>query len=60
MANKCQSTLISKIINAFRSRYQISGEKNVFLSFDGERLSPESKIEETELSDMDTLEVYSR
>ncbi|CAD6585348.1 MAG: hypothetical protein ASARMPREDX12_001971 [Alectoria sarmentosa] len=51
------STLVSKIVNAFRCRYQIGGEKDVFLSFDGERLSPDSRIDETELSDMDALEV---
>ena len=38
----------------------MGGEKDIFLFFDGERLSPDSKIEETELSDMDTLEVVSR
>ena len=59
MADKRQSTLISKIVNAFRSQYQVGGEKDVFLSFDGERLSPDSRIEETEISDMDTLEAYN-
>ncbi|KAM0802858.1 ubiquitin-2 like Rad60 SUMO-like-domain-containing protein [Usnea florida] len=54
------STLVSKVVNAFRYEYQISGEKNVFLSFDGERLSPDIKIEETELSDMDTLDCWIR
>ena len=48
------------MVNAFRSQYQIGAEKDVFLSFDGERLSPNSRVEETELSDMDTLEVYCR
>ena len=60
MTNRFQSTLISKIVNAFRYEYQISGEKNVFLSFDGEQLSSDIKIEETELSDMDTLDCWIR
>ena len=49
---------MSKIVNAFRSRYHIGGEKDVFLSFDGEQLSLDSRIDETELCDMDSLEVY--
>ena len=32
----------------------------MFLSFDGERLSPDSRIVETEICDMDTVEVYCR
>ena len=49
---------MSRIVNVFRSQYQIGGERDVFLSFDGERLSLDSRIDETELSDMDSLEVY--
>lgn len=48
------------MVNAFRTEHQIEKDKEVFLSFDGERLSPEKKVEETELNDMDTLEVYCR
>ncbi|KAL2046054.1 hypothetical protein N7G274_001501 [Stereocaulon virgatum] len=51
------STLISKMINAFRSTNHIGDEKEVYLMFDGDKLSPESQVGDTELSDMDTLDV---
>ena len=53
-----QSTMISKICNAFRSQNQISPDKEVYLMFDGERLLDGGKIQDTELSDMDTLDVF--
>ena len=60
MANESQSTSISKIVNAFRSTHNLTPEKEVFLLFDGERLSPQTIIEETEISDMDHIDVYVR
>jgi hypothetical protein len=53
-----QSTVISRIVNAFRLDKKIDSDKEVFLSFDGERLADESKVEETELNDMDYVDVY--
>ena len=52
--------MISKVINAFRSQNQISMEQEVFLSFDGDRLQAQCKVEETELSDMDCIDVIIR
>ncbi|KAK4690952.1 hypothetical protein P7C71_g5943, partial [Lecanoromycetidae sp. Uapishka_2] len=52
-------TVIAKILNAFKSVNQVS-DKEVSLFFDGDKLSPHTKIEETELSDMDTLDVVVR
>lgn len=46
------------MINAFRSDRKIGADKEVFLSFDGERLPPESIVGKTELSDMDYVDVY--
>lgn len=37
---------------------EVGTDKEVFLSFDGERLAPEMKVGETELSDMDFIDVY--
>ena len=51
---------MSKMINAFRSSNNIPGEKEVYLMFDGDKLAPESQVSETELSDMDTLDVIVR
>ena len=45
------------MINAFRSTNHIGNEKEVYLLFDGDKLSPESQVGDTELSDMDTLDV---
>ena len=55
-----QETTISNIISAFRGSREIPPEKEVFLLFDGERLSPQCKVGETEISDMDYIEVYVR
>lgn len=52
--------MVSKICNAFRSQYQVAPDKVVYLIFDGEKLSDESKIGDTELSDMDTVDVFVR
>ena len=46
------------MITAFRSQNMISSEKEVNLMFDGEKLSPETQVGDTELSDMDTLDVF--
>ncbi|KAL9638831.1 MAG: hypothetical protein Q9164_001311 [Protoblastenia rupestris] len=50
--------IVKPILNAFRTTNGIQAEKDVFLQFDGESLSPQSKIEETEISDMDHIDVY--
>lgn len=59
-ADMVQATTICKIISAFRISNDIQPEKEVFLLFDGERLSPQCKVGETEISDMDKIEVYVR
>ncbi|TAQ83520.1 hypothetical protein B7494_g8160 [Chlorociboria aeruginascens] len=53
-------TLVQKVISAFRQAHEISDDKEISLHFDGDRLDPESKIEETELDDMDTVETHIR
>ncbi len=55
-----KATLISKIVNTFRKTHQIDGEKELCLMFDGDRLSPQGKVADTELSDMDYVDVYIR
>lgn len=58
MIDKQQSTFVSKMINAFRTQNEVSSEKEVNLMFDGEKLSPGTTVGDTELSDMDTLDVF--
>ncbi|KAL8713476.1 MAG: hypothetical protein Q9220_002338 [cf. Caloplaca sp. 1 TL-2023] len=52
------TTRMSRIVGAFRSDKKIEESREVFLSFDGDRLSAESQVQDTELSDMDYIDVY--
>lgn len=49
--------MVPKICNAFRSQNQIGAGKDVYLLFDGDRLPSNGKVGDTELGDMDTLDV---
>ena len=53
-----QTTPISRITNAFISAMKIEAGKEVFLSFDGERLTSESTVADTDLDDMDFVDCY--
>ncbi|KAL8807517.1 MAG: hypothetical protein Q9182_000682 [Xanthomendoza sp. 2 TL-2023] len=52
------TTRISRIVNAFKSDKKIDDSREVFLSFDGDRLTPETQVADTELNDMDYIDVY--
>ncbi|KAI9872999.1 MAG: hypothetical protein M1830_000953 [Pleopsidium flavum] len=52
------STLISKIVNAFRNAQKLEPVKEVYLIFDGERLEPGMTVGETDFSDMDYIDVH--
>lgn len=52
------NTTIQKIITAFCSGRDVPEGKSVSLYFDGDKLDPESVVEETELDNMDTVEVH--
>ncbi|MCJ1281956.1 hypothetical protein MMC26_001279 [Xylographa opegraphella] len=54
------TTLLSRMINAFRIEYNIDPGKEVYLVFDGDRLDPPIAVGDTELSDMDSIEVFIR
>jgi hypothetical protein len=51
-------TTIQKIIEAFRSAKDIPDDKEISLHFDGDKLDPEERVEDTELGDMDSVEVH--
>ena len=55
-----QSTTISQITNVFGSERNIDEHRFLHLMFDGERLDPEMTVAQTEISDMDNIEVYVR
>ena len=55
-----QTTPVSRMINAFRIEYKVDPGKEVYLVFDGDRLDPSNAVGDTELSDMDSIEVFVR
>lgn len=50
-------TQISRIIASFRSARHVPAEKDVYLLFDGERLDPNSCLEEHDITDLDLIDV---
>ncbi|MCJ1431795.1 hypothetical protein MMC27_001150 [Xylographa pallens] len=54
------TTLVSRMINAFRIEYKVDPGKEVYLVFDGDRLEAPTAVGDTELSDMDSIEVFIR
>lgn len=52
------TTTIAKMILAFSRARDIPPDKTVSVFFDGEKLDPESTAEDTDLDDMDTVEVH--
>ncbi|KAI4087129.1 MAG: hypothetical protein LQ344_007024 [Seirophora lacunosa] len=52
------TTSMSRIVSAFRTDKNIDSDREVFLSFDGDRLAPECQVGETELAEMDYVDVY--
>ena len=55
-----KSTTIARMIQAFRTAKEVTGDKQVFLQFDGDRLDPGVTVADTELGDMDHVDVYVR
>lgn len=55
---KFQNTKMAKLLKVFRLQYQLPEERTVTLMFDGERLDPETTIEQADIGDMDTIEAY--
>lgn len=51
------TTTFTELANAFRKKRGIAPDKDVFLMFDGERLEPGDKMEDSEVQDMDSIEV---
>ena len=49
---------MSHIIRAFRSANKLAADLDIHLHFDGEELDPDFAVSDTELSDMDYIDVY--
>jgi hypothetical protein len=54
------STMVQKLIDAFRQEKKIPDDKEISVHVDGDKLDPEDKIEDTELEDRDAVEVHIR
>ncbi|KAJ5678584.1 hypothetical protein N7462_006828 [Penicillium macrosclerotiorum] len=51
------TTLVSKLISAFRGHQNIPAAQNIVLLFDGDRLDPDACLEDYEVADLDMVEV---
>jgi hypothetical protein len=51
-------TTFGKITNAFRTKYKIPKDQRVTLIFDGEELDPSTEMKESEVEEMDVIEVH--
>jgi hypothetical protein len=54
------TTSVEKMCQAFRNEKSIPADKEIALYFDGDKLDPALRVEDSELADMDTVEVHIR
>ncbi|KAF2156766.1 hypothetical protein K461DRAFT_263769 [Myriangium duriaei CBS 260.36] len=54
------NTTCERIIGAFRRENKITPDRHLVLTFDGEAVEPEIQVKDTEIEDMDNLEVHVR
>ncbi|QIX00124.1 hypothetical protein AMS68_005641 [Peltaster fructicola] len=54
------TTTIAKIASAYKKRYKLDDDLTITLLFDGEELPSEQEVQETEVTDMDQIEVHFR
>ncbi|EMC91342.1 hypothetical protein BAUCODRAFT_143748 [Baudoinia panamericana UAMH 10762] len=52
------STSILKIVTACRAHFDVQKPRSLHLDFDGEMLDPEQTVAETEVADMDCIDVH--
>ncbi|KAI9884965.1 MAG: hypothetical protein M1823_003241 [Watsoniomyces obsoletus] len=52
------STKVSRIQSAFRQARKIEAERDVFLMFDGDKLGAEDTVGNTEISDLDHIDIH--
>jgi len=45
-------------VNAFRHANKVDSEKEVYILFEGERLEPNTAVEDAEIADLDSLDTY--
>ncbi|OCL06548.1 hypothetical protein AOQ84DRAFT_440760 [Glonium stellatum] len=52
------TSTFESIAHAYRVSLKIPSDKSIFLMFDGDRLDPEDTMENSEIEDMDSIEVH--
>jgi hypothetical protein len=50
-------TLVSKLISAFRDKHGIAMDQDLLIHFDGDRLDPDTQLQEHDIDDLDMLEI---
>ena len=53
-----QTTKFTQIINAFRRVRKPPTDKSIFLMFEGEKLQEEDAMQDSEVADLESLEVH--
>ncbi|KAG0651124.1 hypothetical protein D0Z07_2607 [Hyphodiscus hymeniophilus] len=54
------TTTFSKMVSAFRQSKDLPEEQQITLYFDGDKLDPNSMVEDVDLDDLDNIEVHVR
>ncbi|KAI9823236.1 MAG: hypothetical protein M1826_000249 [Phylliscum demangeonii] len=54
------TTIISRMQQAFRQARKVESTRDVFLMFDGEKLDPDRTVVQTDISDLDHIDVHVR
>lgn len=57
-ANLSQDTTFERIANNFRIVHKIPNDKQITLMWDGEALEPSDAVRDTEIEDMESVEVH--
>ncbi|KAK0258490.1 hypothetical protein B0A54_06044 [Friedmanniomyces endolithicus] len=52
------STTVAKIMAACKPQFDLAEGQSIYLDFDGERLQPGQTIQDTEITDMDRIDVH--
>ncbi|KAJ5709869.1 Ubiquitin supergroup [Penicillium malachiteum] len=50
-------TMVSKLISVFRSKQNISADQEIFIVFDGDRLDPNTCLQDHDIDDLDLLDI---
>ncbi|KAJ9663403.1 hypothetical protein H2201_005611 [Coniosporium apollinis] len=52
------TSTFEEIANGFRRKRAVQADQQILLAWDGERMSPTAKLEDTDIADMDSIDVH--